>query len=194
MCRLHVPVELQDTPEGNLIVAQYASTLWFFFAGGISFLTLVINGTTAGPLLKKLGLANSTEVRKKIVDRYRQSMIVDSLKNLLFILGIPSFAKYVDYGTVRKLVPYLQNANGEQLRLAFARNMTSEESERVGYHAPNLSTLKPFFADSDLFADLADSGKSNTADDESDRDENKDDADEEPTGEVNQDKVIEVRV
>mmetsp|Transcript_12201 Transcript_12201/g.29395 ORF Transcript_12201/g.29395 Transcript_12201/m.29395 type:complete len:505 (-) Transcript_12201:73-1587(-) len=44
----NVPEELQDTPEGALIVAQYASTLWFFFAGGISFLTLVINGSTAG--------------------------------------------------------------------------------------------------------------------------------------------------
>ena len=37
-----------------LLGARYFAHLWFFFAGGIAFLTLVINGSTAGPLLKKL--------------------------------------------------------------------------------------------------------------------------------------------
>jgi len=43
----------------------------FAFVGGIAFMTLSINGVTAGPLLRKLGLADSTESREKIVDAYQ---------------------------------------------------------------------------------------------------------------------------
>lgn len=40
--------------------------------GGIALLTLVVNGPTAGPLLKKLGLVTPTETREKIMKNYRQ--------------------------------------------------------------------------------------------------------------------------
>jgi len=43
----------------------------FAFVGGIAFMTLCINGVTAGPLLRKLGLADSTETREKIIAAYR---------------------------------------------------------------------------------------------------------------------------
>ena len=38
--------------------------------GGIAFMTLCINGSTAGPLLIKLGLADSGNIRKRIVEAY----------------------------------------------------------------------------------------------------------------------------
>lgn len=43
----------------------------FAFIGGIAFMTLTINGVTAGPLLRKLGLADSTESREKIINAYQ---------------------------------------------------------------------------------------------------------------------------
>jgi|GEM_PF-4982544 len=44
----------------------------FGMVGGIAFLTLVVNGTSSGPFLKKLGLVTPTETRKKVIDNYRQ--------------------------------------------------------------------------------------------------------------------------
>lgn len=43
----------------------------FGFVGGVAFLTLVINGTTAGPLLRWLHLTDSSETRKKILKAYQ---------------------------------------------------------------------------------------------------------------------------
>ena len=47
------------------------TSLVFALVGGIAFMTLVINGVTAGPLLRKLGLADSTDARKRIVECYQ---------------------------------------------------------------------------------------------------------------------------
>lgn len=53
----------------NIYVEQTQKA--FAFIGGIAFLTLSINGTTAGPILRTLGLADSTESREKIVSAYQ---------------------------------------------------------------------------------------------------------------------------
>lgn len=42
----------------------------FVFVGGIAFMTLAVNGTTAGPLLKYFGLADSTDARQKIIKAF----------------------------------------------------------------------------------------------------------------------------
>jgi hypothetical protein len=42
---------------------------------GIAFLTLVINGTSSGPVLQKLGLVTPSETRKKVIENYRQREI-----------------------------------------------------------------------------------------------------------------------
>lgn len=42
----------------------------FGFVGGIAFMTLTINGVLAGPLLRKMGLADSSSTREKIVRAY----------------------------------------------------------------------------------------------------------------------------
>jgi NhaP-type Na+/H+ or K+/H+ antiporter len=44
----------------------------FGMVGGIAFLTLVINGTSSGPLLRWLGLVTPSETRKKVIENYRQ--------------------------------------------------------------------------------------------------------------------------
>lgn len=55
--------------ESDSIYVEQTRKL-FGFVGGIAFMTLFINGLTAGPLLKKLHLADSTETREKIVHAY----------------------------------------------------------------------------------------------------------------------------
>ena len=44
----------------------------FGMVGGVALLTLVINGPTAGPLLRRLGLVTPTDTRKKVIENYRQ--------------------------------------------------------------------------------------------------------------------------
>jgi NhaP-type Na+/H+ or K+/H+ antiporter len=48
----------------------------FGFVGGVAFLTLCINGVTAGPLLRRLHLADSTTARAKIVDAYQTRYVM----------------------------------------------------------------------------------------------------------------------
>lgn len=47
----------------------------FCLVGGISVLTLLINGMTSGPLLSALGLAATEKTRQIVVENYRQQMI-----------------------------------------------------------------------------------------------------------------------
>ena len=57
-----------------------------FQVGGTAFLTLVINGSTAGPLLQKLGLAKSTSTRHKILQLFRKDYLNKTIDILLFLL------------------------------------------------------------------------------------------------------------
>ena len=52
------------------------TTQLFGIVGGVAFLTLVVNGTTCGPLLKKLGLAKTGEARKNIATSYVEDIKV----------------------------------------------------------------------------------------------------------------------
>ena len=59
------------------------TTKVFALVGGIALMTLSINGVTAGPLLIKLGLADSTEARKRIVECYKvrfRSHLIDEVR------------------------------------------------------------------------------------------------------------------
>ena len=47
----------------------------FFLVGGISVFTLLINGMTAGPLLKALGLAATEKTRQVVLENYKQQMV-----------------------------------------------------------------------------------------------------------------------
>jgi NhaP-type Na+/H+ or K+/H+ antiporter len=49
------------------------TTKLFGMVGGIALLTLVINGTFSGPLLRRLGLVKSTEIRNRIILHYGQT-------------------------------------------------------------------------------------------------------------------------
>lgn len=134
---------------GELYNHKYAARLWFFLAGGISMLTLFINGTTAGPLIKRLGLANATEVRKSIVERYNKSMILGSLDSLLRHLADSQFSK-VGFGAVRARIPYFKDITAEQFTAAVKR-VKADPSSKL----PDLSSFKAFFPNADVYVDLA---------------------------------------
>lgn len=60
------------------------TTKLFGFVGGIALFTLVINGTFSGPLLRRLGLVKTSEIRNRIIQHYgqttRQRMLDDFIQ------------------------------------------------------------------------------------------------------------------
>lgn len=56
--------------EGLDLKYEEQTTKMFGFVGGIGLLTLVINATSAGPMLRKLGLADTSDVREHILVSY----------------------------------------------------------------------------------------------------------------------------
>ena len=62
------------------------TTQLFGLVGGTAFLTLVINGSTAGPLLQRLGLAKSSSTRNKILQIFRKDYLNKTIDILLSLL------------------------------------------------------------------------------------------------------------
>jgi len=141
-------------------VNRYFIQLWFFFAGGISLLTLVINGSTAGPLLKKLGLANTTKIRESIVKRYKSSIVLQSFERLLSLVGDDIYAKFgnIDYRTVLQNVPYFNNITVEQFNDAVKKCTNQNKA----LSPTKLSTFQPFFPEADCFSSSAELGAEDT--------------------------------
>ena len=90
------------TPE-DYEARDYTSTL-FGHVGGITFLTLFLNGTFSGPLLVKLGLAKPTETRVKVVKRFESHYYKNLLDTFVNMLADPRFA-CVDFAVVKHHVP-----------------------------------------------------------------------------------------
>ena len=76
------------TTEDDVVARDYTTTL-FGHVGGIAFLTLWINGTLAGPLLKKLGLTKPTETRERVVKRFEETYYNRMLDNFIRLLADP---------------------------------------------------------------------------------------------------------
>jgi hypothetical protein len=101
-------------------------------------MTLTINSLLAGPFLRKLGLADSSEVRLRIVKsytlRYRAAMI-DEMVRLL----CQNRFRRVNFALVKQLVPALADLTKSQLLYAVAANkaITSPED----YHPPLLQNV-----------------------------------------------------
>ena len=128
-----------------LVGARYVAHLWFFFTGGIAFLTLFINGSTAGPLLKKLGLAAPTAIRKSITKRFRHSISLHAIENLLKLLSSDLFGT-VDFADVRTHVPDLKDITYGDVVTALKRVQASQDL----HEEFDLSTFEPFFTASEF--------------------------------------------
>jgi NhaP-type Na+/H+ or K+/H+ antiporter len=110
----------------------------YFMVGGIAFMTLVINGATAGPLLKWLGLADSTETREKIIEAYRIHMRATVIDSFVMVLTHEKF-KSIDFSFVQDNIPFLLDLTVEQL--AEAVEKMKETTEPNAYRPPYLQNV-----------------------------------------------------
>ncbi|VEU42689.1 unnamed protein product [Pseudo-nitzschia multistriata] len=123
----------QDLSEERRSVKQL-----YAMVGGIAFLTLLINGSTAGPLLKKLGLADSTEERGKIIEAYKVRLRSEQIDNCVKLLTFKMF-KSVDFQFIQDHMPYLRDLTIEQLAEAVESLKDSTPSSK--YSPPHLENV-----------------------------------------------------
>lgn len=167
-------------PEDSIYAVQTAHL--FAMVGGIAFLTLVINGTTAGmsgnsdsifllslnnvggltiysisfvrcplgPILKKMGLADSTETRKKMIDAYQAGLKRSTVDDMVRLLSKRLF-RNVNFALVKHHVPYLKELTRAQLCEAVLkhRETTAEED----YGPPYLDRILPYLPSDDVDVD-----------------------------------------
>jgi NhaP-type Na+/H+ or K+/H+ antiporter len=92
---IYLDNEVREATEGDETHNEYKEQARKVVAlvGGLAFLTLTINGPTAGPLLRKLGLTDETEAREKIVHafktRFKANAIDVRVNSLLFAFALP---------------------------------------------------------------------------------------------------------
>ena len=68
---------------------------------GTAFMTLVVNGSTAGPLLQKLGLSKSPATRKEVLTIFKEDYIDNATDDLISLLRDERFACVVNFDHIR---------------------------------------------------------------------------------------------
>lgn len=119
----------------------------FGMVGGIALLTLVINGTLAGPLLHKLGLAKSSSSRARIVAQCKKKIQEYILDRFVHLLSDERFYD-VEFSFIRRHVPHLEHLTFEELNAAVQLNKESVAAS--SYKKPNLKKILPYLAGSDV--------------------------------------------
>ncbi|CAJ1966686.1 unnamed protein product [Cylindrotheca closterium] len=113
--------------------AELHTTQAFVMVGGIAMMTLVINGITAGPLLRKLGLADSTDARSMIIKTLQVEFRSLAIDDFVRLLAQPRFY-HTDFSFVKKHVPFL----GDLTRTQFL------DSARKYKNTHGLDSAPPF--------------------------------------------------
>ena len=131
----YVDNENLSTEEEQKGVAQV-----YIMVGGMAFLTLFINGATAGPLLKWLGLADSTEEREKIIEAYRVHLRAQQIDAFVKLLTNERF-KHIDFLFVQEHIPFLADLTLEQLVEAVEKLKDTTRSS--AYSPPYLQNVLP---------------------------------------------------
>lgn len=108
--------------------AELHTTQAFVMIGGIAFMTLVINGTTAGPLLRKLGLADSTEARSTIIQTLRVKLRAYAIDDFVRLLAQPRFY-HSDFALVKEHVPFLSDLTRTQFLEAVKKYRAANGTE-----------------------------------------------------------------
>jgi NhaP-type Na+/H+ or K+/H+ antiporter len=120
------------------------TTKLFAMVGGIAFITLTVNGSTAGPFLRRLGLADSTESRERIIAVYQVRFRLAAIDELVKLLAQPRF-QHVNFALVRHHVPYLADLTRNQLLHAVEKHKETTLAE--DYHEPYLARILPYLKD-----------------------------------------------
>jgi len=114
----------------------------FGMVGGITLLTLIINGVTSGPLLKKLELAKSTETREKLFHEVEKSFLPHVLNDFVYLMSYPRF-QMINFAAVRYHVAILKDVTKEDIEHAVQKNRDSIPADI--YRAPVLDSVYSFF-------------------------------------------------
>ena len=104
----------------------------FGFVGGIAFLTLMINGVMAGPLLRYLGLADTSDTRKRMLNCFLERNRQNAIRDFVDLLGQGRFRK-VSFAVIRYHVPFLKDLTRaeviEAANMAFSVKEANETIE-----------------------------------------------------------------
>lgn len=137
--------EVERATNGDPAATRETRRL-FGFVGGLAFMTLVINGTTAGPLLRYMRLTDSTETRQKIVHAYEVRYRTWMIERMVQLLSQRRFV-HVDFALVKHHVPILADLTKAQLLEAVEKNKETVAPE--DYAPPNLKRIIPYLKDDD---------------------------------------------
>lgn len=107
-------------------------------------MTLCINGSTAGPLLVKLGLADAGQVRKRIVEAYKTRFRKSTMEAFVELMTHRRF-RTVNFATVRHHVPLIADMTKSQLMDAVERHKETTAAE--DYMPPYLKNIIPYLKD-----------------------------------------------
>jgi len=113
----------------------------FGMIGGIAFLTLVINGITAGPFLIWLGLADSTESRKTLVENCHVGFRKHMANEFVRLLSQNRF-RNVNFGLVRVRVSIVRDLTKAELLEAIKEVKDTTASR--DYQPPFLRGVTPY--------------------------------------------------
>ena len=117
----------------------------FGIVGGVAMLTLCINGTLSGPILRALGLAKLGDARQQIASRYHDMIRKRMFQILLVLLGQQRYANDVDFGVIKHHISFLQHLTEEEMKYAIKSH--KETTPVLEYNEPNLTSLKPYIDD-----------------------------------------------
>lgn len=133
---------VEDNPDN--FKARLDLTQLFGMVGGIAFFTLVINGTSAGPVLHKLGLAKSTVIRQRVVKCFERGLRKHVIDMFVDRMTHPLFC-HVDFALVKHHVPSVGDLTIQELKSAVKRR--KDEMNPKHYTAPHLESVIPYLID-----------------------------------------------
>lgn len=119
----------------NVEASQFQTTQLYAMVGGVAFFTLIVNGTFAAPLLKKLGLTSSSKTRTKLLHDFEQTSQIKLQDAFIQLLSDPRFHN-VDFAVVKSHVTDLEKMTLDDLKQAVLRNKD---------YTPNLEHVLPYF-------------------------------------------------
>lgn len=132
---------LQAHEQGGDPIFLQQIDLLFAFVGGEAFLTLMINATTAGPMLRALGLADSGEIREKILSAIKIRWRADMIDQLVALMTQRRF-RQVNFGVIREHVHALHSLTEGELVQASAC-YHEKNCHDPSYHPPYLKDILP---------------------------------------------------
>jgi len=107
---------------------RQSAASFMFMAGGVSLLSLMFKGTTAGPVLKALSLGKrATTGRERLLQLFDRSAEEFILEEYVRLLSQPRF-EHVHVKTVEAHVPFLntENCQAEEENIDYARRKFTE--------------------------------------------------------------------